>query len=261
MKINILVIPLGYYNSKYAVECNSYEEINKLNPNAIDKYTFSYIKSLERNTNLESEIKKSRISLGIPRDGYTKKEYDDYRKSSRLPYDPNGNIISIEYKKEFGLLMQNLHKETRRIRKIFSIIPLVDASLKYLIIHNGIYETNTAIYVENDFTNPLLDINVARIVIQKKVSKNHLIRFIKENWDAIEEAMEIENVADNKELYISDRDFKIIELREKTKLKYVEIADLISEEYQDHDINEDSIKTAYKRAINKIKATNDRTLK
>ena len=124
-----------------------------------------------------------------------------------------------------------------------------------LVCSIGVLEIETGLTVPI----PTLSLNEStniKIVIQSKVSKNKLIKFIKENFKQLEEAMEESNLPEDVGFYISRRDWEIVNIRDQKKWKYRKIADYISKEYDDFDINEDSVKTAYDRAKKKILSLN-----
>lgn len=153
MKIKILVSPSysGWVvDREYGLhECDSFEEIIKIDPKAIDRKTYSYIKALEKNKKLEDEIKKSREKLGIPKEGFSKKEYDEFLYKNTIPADPESEWITPTYTDKLKFLKLNIFKEERRIKSIFEIDPIVMSSMKYLIFHNGVYAPNKSIYLSD----------------------------------------------------------------------------------------------------------------
>ena len=82
MKIKIIVSTgLEHDNlslQRKTIECDSYEKIIKVDSEQIDYKTYTFIKALEKNKQFENQIKKIRDKIGIPREGFTKKEYDSY---------------------------------------------------------------------------------------------------------------------------------------------------------------------------------------
>ena len=80
MKIKIIVSTgLEHDNlslQRKTIECDSYEKIIKVDSEQIDYKTYTFIKALEKNKQFENQIKKIRDKIGIPREGFTKKESD-----------------------------------------------------------------------------------------------------------------------------------------------------------------------------------------
>ena len=96
------------------------------------------------------------------------------------------------------------------------------------------------------------------IAIYHPITKNQFYKSIDKHWEFINK--EIKKLSEFNNPYISDRDYKIVELRDEKKMKYSEIATQIVKEYGIDDytgsVNEDSIKTAYKRTKDKINSIN-----
>ena len=239
------------------IECDSYEKIIKVDSEQIDYKTYTFIKALEKNKQFENQIKKIRDKIGIPREGFTKKEYDSFRESHKIYPTKKSGYIGFGHSDKFNEINKIIRNESLPIITHFNLNDLIASSIKYLVFHNGIYAPNRAIYLDdNKKPLPLNESTNIKIVIQSKVSKNKLIKFIKENFKQLEEAMEESNLPEDVGFYISRRDWEIVNIRDQKKWKYRKIADYISKEYDDFDINEDSVKTAYDRAKKKILSLN-----
>lgn len=96
------------------------------------------------------------------------------------------------------------------------------------------------------------------IEVYHPVSKNYLHKLVENIWKYSGE--EINNLPKFNAINISDRDLRIVELRDEKKMKYIDIANQIEKEFKlnnkDGFLNEDSVKTAYKRAKKKITSLN-----
>ena len=89
------------------------------------------------------------------------------------------------------------------------------------------------------------------LCINSPITKNKLHNYIDSNWRQI--SGQSQRLTINKDSFISDKDLRIVELKNGQK-KYGEVADIISEEFPEKydKINEDSVKQAYARAKEKI---------
>lgn len=83
------------------------------------------------------------------------------------------------------------------------------------------------------------------------VTKNAIITYIKRNWENIYSSMQ--SLPTSEKYLISERDLRIVELRDDDKEKYQSIADEIADTFTDQqDIDEASAKVAYQRAKKRI---------
>jgi hypothetical protein len=235
-----------YFNPPIKI-FDSFQEIQEFNPKLIDKKIYTKIKLLEKNKEFESEIIKSRIKLKIPLEGY------------KLENPPKFKNIE-----EFSDFIRKANNEEKRIALHFEESdPYIVTNLQGIICFNAfeldenitdsifLIGINQEGMIVNDAYLPLL-IDSVKIVIHKKVTKNELKKFIDNNWAEIEKSLNSKYVSKDR-TFISERDFKIVNLRDNKSLKYSKIADIIAKETKDYSVNEDSIKTAYKRAKVKIK--------
>lgn len=218
-----------------------------------DEETYILFKALEKNKEFEKEIIKSRIRMGIPPEGFSWKEYQKFHNVKR-----NVNPKEIDVYLNF---IRSYPKEIERIRRKMKLNLMIERQLHDILMGNFIQPYFRGlgyapdIELDEDLDEvPNGDVESVTIHISKKIKKNELIKFIEESWSGIERY--ILKFPEEGRFFISVRDLRIIELRDDFKLKYKDIADQIIKEFNilnvDGNINEDSIKTAYKRAKQKI---------
>lgn len=216
------------------------------------KEFYSLIKALEHNEEFEQAILDARKRLGLPREGMDWKTYDKR-------HNPNLTSIKLpekEQAQELELFLKVV-KEVTEIRKRFNLDYSVDEQLPHLIYGNFVYPQDPPIMwginaVSEDNDDEYY--NYIAIMINNPVTKNELITYIENNWEDIKYSMH--NLPPKPSAYVSPRDRRIIELRDKEKMTFRKIADKLIEELKIDDfegrINEDTVKTAYKRAKEKI---------
>lgn len=253
MKIKFLI---GYPAKLVATE---WQEISRLSKDDIapDKETFNLFKALELNNEIDKELKKARIKLRLPGDGLNWEQYKQYK-------DTKANH-SKEELENILYFIRNRTKEISRIKRKLSLHPQVEEQLENLIlgyfvepsyrgIETGCNGANVDDYESIDDFDKYAEVDEVLISITKRISKNELHQFIDNNWNEINKLMDYLPIEEH--FYISPRDLRIVELRDKQKMKYKEIADTITNEFSIDDIsgaiNEDSVKTSYKRAKNKV---------
>lgn len=216
------------------------------------KEFYSLIKALEQNVEFEQAILNARKRLGLPKEGMDWKTYDNR-------HNPNLTSIKLTEKEQELELEQFLKsvKEVTEIRKRFNLDYSVNEQLPHLIYGNFVYPQDPPIMwginaVSEDNDDEYY--NYIAIMINNPVTKNELITYIENNWEDIKRSTH--NLPPKPSAYISLRDRRIIELRDKEKMPFKDIADKIMKEFEiddfDGKVNEDSVKTAYKRAKDKI---------
>lgn len=98
--------------------------------------------------------------------------------------------------------------------------------------------------------------NSLTLTITTAVSKYELLKYIERNWNGI--SKDLKSLQVSPSVYLSDRDKRIIILRDKEQLTYRAIADRIIDELgidnADGSVNEDTVKSAYNRAKKKIQS-------
>jgi len=86
------------------------------------------------------------------------------------------------------------------------------------------------------------------------VTKNQIHKFIDNEWKYLSKG--IDKLPEVNKISLTERNYRILELRDEQKMKFSDIADKIENEFnidnKDASINEDSIKVAYKRAKDKV---------
>lgn len=218
-----------------------------------DEETYMLFKALEKNKDFEKEIIKARVRIGIPPEGFSWEEYKKFHDYKRN-IDPKEIEIYLNF-------LRSYPKEVERIRRKMKISMVVERQLKDIILGNFIEPYFRGIgyapdiELDEDLDEiPDGDVESVTIHISKKIKKNEFIKFIEENWPDIEQY--ILKFPEEGRFFVSIRDLRIVELRDEYKLKYKDIADRIIKEFgivnYGGSINEDSIKTAYKRAKQKI---------
>lgn len=211
------------------------------------------IKALEQNKEFEKEVLKARKILNIPEKGYTAEYY--VNKNDLTDFKSGKELLRRS--REITKFSLDVREVSKRIIKKLQPPNYIRSQMEVLICGNFVAPTYQKIsiipkhrYIEDGKT---YFITIA-IEIYSKLSKNEFVRYINENWKFIEKEMAY--LKPDNTVYVSNRDLRIIELRDKEKLKYKNIADRIESEFGNNDfsarINEDSVKTAYKRAKNKI---------
>lgn len=250
MKIQFII---GYPAKFCATE---WQEIVKLSENGVgpDEDTYIIFKALEFNSDLEKELILARKNLHIPELGI---DFEEYKKRKDVKADHTKKELE-----EILFYIHNYQKEILKIRKKLILHPQVQEQLDNLILgyfvepfYRGIgYGTNAD--EEGDDGEIIQDgpVETVSIHISKRVSKNEFFKFIDDTWKEVNKLLNM--LPSEEHFFISKRDLRIVELRDIKKLKYGAIAEKIIKEFSIDDvrgsINEDSIKTSYKRARIKI---------
>lgn len=251
------------YPPKY--EASNWKEIVRYSNDyiAFDEEFYQIIKALEYNEEFEREVIKSRIRLKIPDVGYAWREYQKISDYSRK------DVSDIEIAKML-FLIRTIPKEVSRIIKRLKLNKRIRSELKDIILTSSVcspdYLSDIHYWLEPDDRFELMDddekeeakeiIKSFNIAFTRKVTKNELIKFIENNWSNFKKRMEL--LPEKERYYISERDLRIVELRDKKNFKYGDIASQIIKEFLldniESTVNEDSVKTSYKRAKRKIVA-------
>jgi hypothetical protein len=216
------------------------EEARKIDKDCIDRNTFSLIKALERNTKFVSIIGKIRNKFNIPKNGYSIEEWHNVREKSKSDQSFSKWRSQVEV------------ESIKELTKAVSVHPMMVTSLPNMVLLNCVFVPLTRIFLEVPYSLlPRYSHSATKIVISSKVSKNQLLKFIEDHWREIENEL---NRTDGVEPYISERDYKIIELKDNQSLTFNKIADILTNEIDTAEgiINEDSVKTAYHRAKKQI---------
>lgn len=235
-------------------EVYEFKEIQKIDYLAFDKNFFYLVRALEKNETFIQAIQKARKKFGIPPDGINWGEYDN---ATLYPSSREEGWTTTKF-------IEAIKEEAVKIYEELKLNKALKWVLHDIIIANCVYSTGPAIYftteddVYADFPLRLGSyperLKTAVIQISKKVSKHQLHRFIDENWTKISE--ELEHLPPFANSYVSDRDMLILKLRDTEKMSYKQIADEVVRRFNldnsEATVNEDSVKTAYKRAKEKI---------
>lgn len=230
----------------------NYSEIKKAKKRGLHGHTktfFDFIQALSRNDLFEQEILRSREKIGLPQNGLPFEKYKTYG------YHDRETIL-----KYFDQL-DRFHEQY--------VYPLELETYLYDIIFYGIVSPFESVQSEISWHTTELradelerttgEIKSIMIKIVGPITKNAFHRYIDKEWPNIQEKIKllakksVTNFAS-----INDRDLEILSMRNEQKLTFSKIADKISKKYdseEDSTINEDSVKTAYKRAREKIANT------
>lgn len=213
------------------------------------------IKGLELSSDFEKLILDARKKLNIPIEGYS---IDEYKKV----------VMPWKFDKQKEFTDDEIKLSLERLKLKQKIVNIINRRINsYSILHTEIEHIIYANFVvappdkimhtlwaesEDEMTDGLFE--EFQIILFAQVSKNELINYINNNWSKI--SKDLEKLGSPSDFYISKRDYRIIELRDKNKLTFKKIVNEIIKEFKIDDIegkvNEDAVKTAYRRAKNKI---------
>jgi hypothetical protein len=214
-------------------------EAKKIDKECIDAKTHSQIRALELNKKFLMASSRFRKKYQIPETGYSFEEW------SRIKQERKGEP-------SFSKWRAKVESECmREIPKVVNIHPILISSLPDIVISNSVFLPLPKIFVQSPYSSvPHYSITPIKIVINSRISKNQLLKFVEEHWPEIKKGLE---KTSGTEFYISERDFRIIKLKDEGK-SFKAIADKLAREVDDIEasINEDSVKTAYHRAKKQI---------
>jgi len=210
---------------------------------------YDLIKALEKNAEFEKTIISARKKAGLPEKGISWQKYTSTFFSYKVHKLP-GN----KRKKAIDLM-------SRAMREVFFLRGKdfnyhISKQLHHLIYGNFVHFEFPPIfwYYHRDHNDDGGEYYYyLSIRVHNKIAKNELINYIENNWKDISRSM---HLPPKNKFFISPRDNRIIELRDKKKLTFNQIADQIISDQNltnsDGKINQDSVKTAYSRAKKKI---------
>ena len=250
MKIKFLI---GYPAKSFATEWKDIENFSKseLTP---DEDTYILFKALELNKDLDKELIKARKNLHLPENGLS---WEEYKKRKDTKADQSKKELE-----DILFFIRNRDKEIYRIKRKLNLHPQVDKQLNNLILgyfveplYQGVgFGTNVDDIDDKGKIYQNGDVESVMIYISKKISKNELHKFVDKFWSEISKLLELLTVGEH--FFVSSRDIRIVDLRDNLKMKYKDIVEKIIIEFNidnlDSSINEDSVKTSYKRAKEKI---------
>lgn len=251
---------LGYIEDEPIELAKTWQDIQKSKLLGPTRHQYQVFKLLEHNRVFWKEITKSRKKIGIPLEGISWKAISGWKNK----YPPNkeaaDEYIKALPKDSFKILM----KERERLEKILTLHPFVYDELHDLLQANYVftYPKDPIMWdaiAHDEADEPIYDLNKIKrpeginIYINETVTKNQLIKFIESNWNQINPVnQKLTSIAS---LTLSNKDKQILSLRESGKT-YAEIADILTNSDKsrniDGSINEDSVKTAYHRTLEKI---------
>jgi hypothetical protein len=142
-------------------------------------------------------------------------------------------------------------KGSKEILRKFDIEPQWNYLIKDLVLL-GYFAPGDDIYYS--YYGWYVDEGKFTLELYHPVTKNQFHKFIDSNWKHLNK--DIAKLPKISKINLTERDCRILELRDEGKLKFSEIADKIEREFkidnEQGSINEDSIKVAYKRAKDKV---------
>lgn len=213
---------------------------------------FVAIKALERNTDFENEILKSRENINIPTTGISWKEYfnDYYLKSLTL--------YLVSESKKYSDFDKNVKKEVQRIKKeMRSMNEYIEDQLEFIIIGGFVVSKGypIAIQVHPEEQNDDGKYNSISINIHSQISINELDVFIEENKPLLNNLMR--KLSKKPNYFISQKALRIVELKDKEGLSHAEIARKINNEFLNSNkkATASSVKQLYLRAKERITST------
>lgn len=230
----------------------SLKEIRNAFPESFDKETFDFIKVLEKNKDFESTVLDIRKRLNIPQKGYSFSQYFDLAIKK--------DFQDHDFTKEFKVLLTRTTLESIPLLNTFKLPNKVAREIPYIIIANIVHTIDKAIeveYIDEGKTDDYFILRPYHIIkINNKISKTEFIQWINVNWN--KELRFIQSLPEKPSLNISKRDEEIVRLRDKEGLRFKDIPSKIIAKFKFDDseanINENSIKMAYKRAKDIIKS-------
>lgn len=248
MKLGVVLFahshPLG--RCKLVLSRKDVAKHNAANPGLeLDPNLFNFLEALSRNRAFEKEILNARKKCGLPPVGLP-------------PEDCLKEFIigATKNKAMTGEMYSLISKAEQAILKRFKLNPAISLNL---IIPYGIYMPvfdelpSISLQIHDCDANgtPYNDVDKVSIDISRPISKHAVIKYINANWNAIEKGMKRMTLSSPIK-HITQRDFEILDLKDKKNLLFTDVADIIHKKYSNSDpeakINEDSVKTAYSRA-------------
>lgn len=219
-------------------KADNYLEANKIIQGSIDREIYELLKTLEDNEDFDTDILGIRRKHDIPQNGYSLEEWDDIKKQKKEDGSYSNWRLEVD-------------KSSRELSKRFKIPYLLHNSLSYIVLGNFIYLPLTKMFLDLPYQlQPTYDGPSIGIHIYGQTSKEQIKKFIDNNWTLIDKEMSV--FKDETSAYISSTSREIMQLRDKKKMKFVEIADYLAEKSNNYDITEDMVKKAYHRAKSKI---------
>lgn len=214
---------------------------------------FDLVKKLERNEMFEDEILSARANAGLPKEGLSWKDYyfNYYMESMRA--------YSEKESKKYQDFFSQIKKVASRIRSKMKLDTSISNQLDYLIIGGFVYPEGFPITHETYPLEPE-DGQYTSVVIriQNNISKHALQTYIDENWRGINTL--VKSLPKEQNTISSERDLRIVELKDNKKLTFSQVRDAINSEFnQNGRYTLGAIKTAYYRTVKAIKATTQAT--
>jgi len=218
MKMNICLL---YYDVERVPVCTTpltYSEILKKNKKALDKRTYSLVRTLESLPKFSDLIKKIRVeSLVIPEKSFGWEALQKLSNENNIERE----LDSLRY---YGNWVKDMNPTDIK-GLVHTNIPGLDAL--YSNVELGVRKIYEEFFLPDSIKEQL------KLII---LYESMLIPF--------------SGLMDT--YYVSDRDLRIVELKDVRRLQHNQIADLLAEESNDYSINEDQIKNAYNVAVDKI---------
>ncbi len=233
---------------------DNWNEIIRWNKKGYSGYSYedySKVIGLEIIKDFEDEIIKSRKNLNIPKEGF------DHKKIEEIIVSPN------PFEEEDNKIRKNIENEEKRLNDIFIFDNFVKRQLSTLILGNFVlpnkYYNNLDGSInyeiirseERDENGNLATYGIS-INIIRPVKKNKLIKFIKDNWENIGNA--VDELPKNR-FKLTNYEIEIFNLRNQTLPFKTVVDEVIKKQNIDNEnekINEDSVKTSFHRTKEKL---------
>ncbi|OGD95498.1 hypothetical protein A3F57_03120 [Candidatus Roizmanbacteria bacterium RIFCSPHIGHO2_12_FULL_36_11] len=229
-------------------EIKNYKDKGYLSPG---KDYFRIFKALEHNSEFEKEILLARKNAGLPEKGIS---WDDYYYNYYLE---SLRVYSEQDKSKYKDFFIKVEKEVNRIKKNITLDTFITDQLDNLIIGGFVFPHDIPIsygaYPEEE-TISGKDYNGVFIHISHEITLNELKTYIDNNWRNIFRL--IKYLPPKSKYYISKRDLRIVELKDKENMEWDEIIKTIIKEFViddfDGKLNKISVKRAYGRAKKRL---------
>jgi hypothetical protein len=252
-----------FVSEKHPSAATTWPEISKSHfREGYDKLIFDTVQVLERKDDLINKILNLRKELSIPRNGY---DINDFDLENYCPLDEIDliHMIDAASSKQSGGRECRPSKKHGLLSSLQADYPQVDSRVldqyENIVYFNCIFPRWSVIYgfgvlESEDNLEKYIEYNIC---VTKKVSANRIKQFIEEHRLQIE--FELNKLPAVSSKTVTQRDMEIIELKDKNNMSLKKIADVIANKYtlnnnSDGRINEDSVKTAYHRAKDRIKS-------
>ena len=204
----------------------------------IDRKTYDFLKAISKNKDFVEVINDIRAICNIPKEGYGWERWYAY-------YDEYG---SEEYEK---IIRKILTATLVKLTPNFPIPSMLYAHMADIIAANHVYLPLFRIEIEIDGkTESHYEGSAVKICIYDNLnSTEELKQYIDANWNTIQKG--ISKFDDFEKISISERDYRILELKDDFGMPHAAIAKQLMKERNEF-VTENTVKNAYSVASKKI---------